>query len=157
MNGISKINCEYVFTLEHPDRTQCGGHNSFQCLEAADITMIFFVPQIVFTEVCSEVSCRTKNKEWKLNLLTGTCVDGTMARTHPECPEEENPKIHLLERIKNFQHERYEQVLSNGLEYYDILVSTGDEYCRTSNAIGKAHFRTYSGMFLKKYDVVVLS
>eukprot|EP00511_Aplanochytrium_stocchinoi_P006447 CAMPEP_0204825508 /NCGR_PEP_ID=MMETSP1346-20131115/3383_1 /ASSEMBLY_ACC=CAM_ASM_000771 /TAXON_ID=215587 /ORGANISM="Aplanochytrium stocchinoi, Strain GSBS06" /LENGTH=500 /DNA_ID=CAMNT_0051953159 /DNA_START=218 /DNA_END=1716 /DNA_ORIENTATION=- len=75
----------------------------------------------------------------------GICPDGKTARSHPKCRDEGTPKIHLLERIKNFQHERYEQVLTNGMKYYDILVSTGDEFCRTESAIGRAHFRTYWG------------
>eukprot|EP00516_Mucochytrium_quahogii_P000776 CAMPEP_0203761706 /NCGR_PEP_ID=MMETSP0098-20131031/14744_1 /ASSEMBLY_ACC=CAM_ASM_000208 /TAXON_ID=96639 /ORGANISM=" , Strain NY0313808BC1" /LENGTH=479 /DNA_ID=CAMNT_0050655819 /DNA_START=271 /DNA_END=1710 /DNA_ORIENTATION=- len=76
---------------------------------------------------------------------TGTCSNGSEARTHPKCDPSTTPTIHLLERIKNFQHERFEQVLTNGLESYDVLVATGDEFCRANGTHGRAHFRMYSG------------
>mmetsp|Transcript_17732 Transcript_17732/g.34951 ORF Transcript_17732/g.34951 Transcript_17732/m.34951 type:complete len:619 (+) Transcript_17732:153-2009(+) len=75
----------------------------------------------------------------------GTCKSGEEARSHPRCNPDISPTIHLLERIKNFQHERFEQVLTNGKEYYDVLVATGDEFCRAIHTYDRAHFRMYAG------------
>jgi hypothetical protein len=51
----------------------------------------------------------------------------------------------LLERIRNFGHDRYEQVLKTGMSTYDVLVATGDEFCRGNGTRNRAHFRTYAG------------
>jgi len=75
----------------------------------------------------------------------GICETAEQARTHPRCDPDTMPTIHLLERIKNFEHERHEQVLTNGIDYYDVLVATGDEYCRATNTFARSHFRTYHG------------
>ena len=75
----------------------------------------------------------------------GVCKSPAEARSHPRCSGENTRTVHLLERIKCCQHDRYDRVLSNGLEYYDVLVATGDEYCRAVSSIGRAHFRTYAG------------
>lgn len=75
----------------------------------------------------------------------GTCASAEEARSHPSCDPDMMPTVHLLERIKNFQHERFEQVLSNGASLYDVLVATGDEFCRATNTTGRAHFRMYAG------------
>jgi hypothetical protein len=74
----------------------------------------------------------------------GTCSGPRQARFHPSCSER-FPRVMLKERIKNFEHERFAQVLTQGLESYDVFVATGDEFCRATNTFGRAHFRTYAG------------
>lgn len=75
----------------------------------------------------------------------GVCKSAEDARSHPRCNGATTRTVHLLERIKCCQHDRYDRVLSKGMEYYDVLVATGDEYCRAVSSIGRAHFRTYAG------------
>jgi len=75
----------------------------------------------------------------------GICKSGEEARAHPSCDPNMNPTVHLLERIRNFQHERFEQVLTNAMKYYDIIVATGDEFCRAKGTYDRAHFRNYAG------------
>ncbi|GBG33472.1 UDP-D-xylose:ribitol-5-phosphate beta1,4-xylosyltransferase [Hondaea fermentalgiana] len=75
----------------------------------------------------------------------GKCSSPEEARSHARCDPDLSPTVHLLERIKNFQHERFEQVLSNGVENYDVLVATGDEFCRALHTYDRAHFRMYAG------------
>ena len=117
------------------------------------------------TKVCVFTRTPRQDSLWRTNILSmfasgeynyaimrstlcqheGTCSSPEMARTHPECDPETMPTIHLLERIKNFQHERFEQVLTNGINYYDVLVATGDEFCRAKGTFNRAHFRNYWG------------
>ena len=75
----------------------------------------------------------------------GTCSGPRQARWHPSCSDARFPRVMLKERIKNFEHERFAQVLTQGLESYDVFVATGDEFCRATNTFGRAHFRTYAG------------
>mmetsp|Transcript_6135 Transcript_6135/g.15627 ORF Transcript_6135/g.15627 Transcript_6135/m.15627 type:complete len:551 (+) Transcript_6135:84-1736(+) len=75
----------------------------------------------------------------------GSCPSPEVARRHLKCRPDTMPTVHLLERIKNFGHERFEQVLQHGTENYDVLVATGDEFCRATNTFNRAHFRMYSG------------
>jgi len=76
----------------------------------------------------------------------GTCPTQTMAQKHPGCDATTMPTIYLFERIKNFGHWRFDQAMENGIDFYDVFMATGDEFCRTHYIThNRVHFRPYYG------------
>lgn len=87
----------------------------------------------------------------------GTCPNAKEARKHPECDPAINPTVYLLERIKCCQHERFDKVLERAKEFWDVVVASGDEYCRATSAYSKAHYRMYYGPNVVAPETLVTS
>ncbi len=73
----------------------------------------------------------------------GKCESIEEAQYHPQCDPTKDAMIIFNERHKELLHERFHRVLIRAKEYYDVVIVSGDEYCRAGRAYGKTDYRMY--------------
>lgn len=73
----------------------------------------------------------------------GKCESMKEAQSHPHCDSTKDAMIIFNERHKELLHERFHRVLIHAKEYYDVVIVSGDEYCRAGKAYSKTDYRMY--------------